>query len=75
MNIETAIRNILVTTGRISPKDRIEIIEKNVGTSDYSKIGIYVYHGRRKKPYVYWNICINMARELIFWNMSTFHYI
>lgn len=75
MNIQAAIRNAFVETGRISSKDRIEIIEKSVGASDYARIGIYAYHGRKKTPYVYWNICINMARGLILWDMSTFYYM
>lgn len=73
--METAIRNALVLTGRISPKDRIEVIEKTGGTSDFVRVGLYAYHGRKKKPFVYWNICVDVARELIRWDSSTFYYI
>lgn len=73
--METAIRNALVLTGRISPKDRIEVIEKTGGTSDFVRVGLYAYHGRKKKPFVYWNICVDVARELIRWESSTFYYI
>lgn len=73
--METAIRNTLTLTGRISSKDRIEIIEKNEGTSDFVRIGLYAYHGRKKKPFVYWNICIDVARELVHWDTSTFIYL
>ena len=75
MDIQEAIRNALVETGRISLKDRIEIIEKSTDTSDYARIGIVAYHGRKKNPFVYWNICVDIARELIRWDTSTFYYI
>lgn len=75
MDIMTGIRNAMIETGRIAPRDRIEIIEKSVGTSNYTRLGIYAYHGRQKKPFVYWNICVDMARELIYWDRSTFYYI
>ena len=75
MDIQTAIKNALIGTGRISSKDRIEIIEKNVNGNDYVRVGIYAYHGRKKIPFVYWNICVDVARELIHWDTSTFYYL
>lgn len=75
ISIKTTITKVLVSTGRISPKDRIEIIETSGCESDYARIGLYVYRGRRKHPYVYWNICIDMPRGLILWESSTFYYL
>ena len=75
MDIQTAVRNALIETGRISQKDRIEIIEKIVNESDYVRIGLYAYHGRKKNPFVYWNICVDVARELVHWDTSTFYYL
>ena len=75
MDIQTAIKNALIGTGRISPKDRIEIIEKSANENDYVRVGIYAYHGREKIPFVYWNICVDVARELIHWDTSTFYYL
>lgn len=76
MDIQTAIRNALVNTGRISTKDRCEIIGKSgEPASNYIRIEVHVFHGRRKNPYVYWNICVDMARELIYWGTSTFVYL
>ena len=75
MDIQTAIKNALIGTGRISPKDRIEIIEKSANGNDYVRVGIYAYHGRKKIPFVYWNICVDVARELIHWDTSTFYYL
>ena len=75
MDIHTAIKNALIGTGRIGSKDRIEIIEKSVNGNDYVRVGIYAYHGRKKIPFVYWNICVDVARELIHWDTSTFYYL
>lgn len=75
MEITTAIRNALVSTGRINQKDRIEIIEKCNNEGDYVRVGLYAFHGRKQKPFVYWNICVDTTRELIHWDTSTFYYI
>lgn len=76
MDVQIAIRNALVSTGRIGPKDRIEIIGKSGDpASNYVRIEIHAFHGRRKMPYVYWNICVDMARELVHWDTSTFVYL
>ena len=76
MDVQTTIRNVLVSTGRIGPKDRIEIIGKSGDpASNYARIEVHVFHGRRKIPYVYWNICVDMARELVLWDTSTFIYL
>lgn len=76
MNIQNAVRNALVDTGRISPRDRIEIIRKSGEVaSDYVWLEVNVFHGRRKKPCMYWNIRVNMARDLIYWDASTFVYL
>jgi len=75
MNIQVTLEHVLRSTGRISPKDRIEIVEKSCNSSDYARVGLYAYHGRKKQPFVYWNICIDMARELVHWDTSTFYYV
>jgi len=75
MSIGVALENVLRSTGRISPKDRIEIVEKSCGSSDYARIGLYAYHGRKKQPFVYWNLCVDMAREIVRWDTSTFYYV
>ena len=75
MDIQATIKNALISTGRISTKDRIEIVEKSANGNDYARVGLYAYHGRKKTPFVYWNICVDVARELIHWDTSTFHYL
>ena len=75
MDIQTEIKNALISTGRIGTKDRIEIVEKSANGNDYARVGLYAYHGRKKTPFVYWNICVDVARELIHWDTSTFYYL
>ena len=75
MDIQATIKNALISTGRISTKDRIEIVEKSANWNDYARVGLYAYHGRKKIPFVYWNICVDVARELIHWDTSTFYYL
>ena len=75
MDINAALQNARVGTGRISPKDRIEIIEKCDDGGDYVRVGLCAFHGRQRKPFVYWNICVDMARELVHWDTSTFYYL
>ena len=75
MDIQATIKNALISTGRISAKDRIEIVEKSANGNDYARVGLYAYHGRKKTPFVYWNICVDVARELIHWDTSTFYYL
>ena len=75
MDMQTEIKNALISTGRISTKDRIEIVEKSANGNDYARVGLYAYHGRKKTPFVYWNICVDVARELIHWDTSTFYYL
>ena len=75
MDIQTEIKRALISTGRISTKDRIEIVEKSANGNDYARVGLYAYHGRKKMPFVYWNICVDVARELIHWDTSTFYYL
>ena len=75
MDIQATIKNALISTGRISTKDRIEIVEKSANGNDYARVGLYAYHGRKKIPFVYWNICVDVARELIHWDTSTFYYL
>ena len=74
MSYQEAIKNSLIETGRISSKDNIKIIGKTE-SGDIARVEIYVNHGRQKKPFVYWNICVDMARDLIHWDTSTFYYL
>ena len=75
MDIQIEIKRALISTGRISTNDRIEIVEKSANGNDYAMVGLYAYHGRKKMPFVYWNICVDVARELIHWDTSTFCYL
>ena len=75
MDIQTEIKNALISTGRISANDRIEIVEKIANGNDYARVGLYAYHGRKKTPFVYWNLCVDVARKIIHWDTSTFYHL
>jgi len=71
MMLQEALTNALVSTGRMSPKDWIEIVSKSVTGSDYARVELYLYSGRKKNPWAYWNICIDLPRALVLWEHST----
>lgn len=74
--LRDAILNCMIETGRLSPGDKIEIIEINgENGSDYRRVSVLATHIRCKKPFIYWNICIDIARNLIHWDTSTFYYL
>lgn len=74
MDIKEAIQNAMISTGRLSPQDRMEI-DEITQEGDYARVSLLAYHGRQKKPFIYWNICVDMARELIHWDTSTFYHL
>ena len=73
--IKDAIENAMRETGRLPKNGRIEIQNVTTNSSDYARVEVLSYKGRCKKPMMYWNICIDMARELIRWDTTTFYYL
>lgn len=74
--LRDAILNCMIETGRLSPGDKIEItaITGDNG-SDYRRVEILATKKRCKKPFIYWNICLDIARNLIRWDTSTSYYL
>lgn len=67
------LKDLFVDTGIISEKDRIEIIHiEGENYSDQRRIEINCYKGRKKTPFIYWNICFDIVRDLVYWDYSTF---
>lgn len=75
MEIRTAIENALRETGRLPKNGRAEIQGIVSNSSDYVRVEVLTYRGRSKKPVAYWNICVDMARELIRWDTTTSYYL
>lgn len=74
VDIKMLIFHAMVDTGRLDKADRIEI-EDVVYSDDhaYARVGILAYRGRKKTPLMYWNVCVDTAREEICWDTTT-HY-
>ena len=73
--LKDALRNVMIETGRLSLTDRIDIINVTTNETDWAHVELYVYHERKKKPFIYWNICVNMARNQAYWDKSTFEWL
>ena len=69
------IKAAMVDTGRAGEKWRVEVIgcDKVGKNSDYMRVYVKVYKPCSRKPDVLWDICVNIAKNLIYWDYST-HY-
>ena len=69
------IKAAMVDTGRAGEKWRVEVTgcDRVGNNSDYVRVYVNVYKPRSRKPDVLWDICINVVKDLIYWDHST-HY-
>ena len=77
MNIlRSKLQELLIKTGRL-PEGSTITIESVSGDafSDYRRVEVNATKKRCRKPYMYWNICINIARDQVIWDSSTFYYL
>jgi len=73
---ESNIHNVLAEKGIAGLDWRIKIISKEIiGKSDFAKVLVEVYEPRKRKPCMNWDLCINIVREQIYWDKSTFVYL
>ncbi len=73
MNTVEAIKRIMCETGRIGYGWRIELIgTEPIRRGDYVFVDVDVYKPRSRKPDFEWHIFIDVIRELIHWDRSTF---
>ena len=73
--LEEGIKAAMIDTGRAAENWRVKVtgydrVGKN---SDYMRVYVKVYKPRSRKPDVLWDICVNIAKNLIYWEYST-HY-
>ena len=74
--ILSVLKERMIETGRCLPTDRINYVEHTRDKdSDYLRLGITLTHKTCRKPYVYWNVCIWIPCDLIYWETSTFYYL
>ena len=70
------IKAAMIDTGRMTEKSRIKLVEiTGDRNSDYRRVTIEVIKPRCHKPFMVWNLCVDIVRELLFWETSTFYYI
>ena len=70
------IKAAMVETGRAAENWRIKVTgyDKVGKNSDFVRVHVSVYKPRSRKPDVLWDLCINIAKDLIYWDHSTFVY-
>ena len=74
--LKQALLNSLIETGRLPAGANIGIQSiTGENGSDYRRIELVTTRKRCKKPFMYWNICIDIARNLIRWDTTTFYYL
>lgn len=71
------IKAAMIDTGRAADKWRVEVTgcDRAGNNSDYVRVYVSVYKPRSRRPDVLWDICIDIVRELIFWERSTFDHV
>lgn len=69
------IKAAMIDTGRAADKWRVEVTgcDRTGSNSDYVRAYVSVYKPRSRKPDVLWDICIDIVRELIYWEHSTYY--
>ena len=71
--LETGIHYALDTYGATLPNWRIKILDaETVGHSDWAKVYVEVYKPRCRKPCTTWCLAVNMVREIVDFERSTF---
>ncbi len=74
--LERLMLNALVGFGGALPAWSVQIIEiDQKGYSDYATVKLYLTKPRCRKPDVYWEICVDMARGLAHFDRSTHQYL
>ena len=72
--LKEALERAMRGTGRMGRRHRLEIITISGDKgSDYIRVECHLYVGRAKEPFMYWNLCVDMARSLVYWEHSTFY--
>ena len=74
MKIEDAIKRVLVETGRAGINYRVKVTKEEEVRAGSDRIYVYcdVYKPRSRKPDVAWRLCVDIVRNLIFWEDSQF---
>lgn len=75
MKIEEYAKNALVNYGASLEDWRIEILDVTSNTSDWATVTCTVTKKKCRKPFVIWNLKMNMVRNIVDFEKSTFFYL
>ena len=74
--LKTAIEQAMRESGRMGKRHKLKIISISGDPgSNYVRVECHLHGARSSKPFMYWNLCVNMAKSLIYWEHSTFYQI
>ena len=72
-HLENGIKEALVEYGAMNDNWRMKITDKEIiAYSDWAKVEIEIYKPRCRKPCIIWTLAINMVKELVDFERSTF---
>lgn len=73
---EQGIHNALDEKGITLPDWKIKITNREIiGRSDWAKVTVEVYKPRKRKPEIIWELAINIVKNQIHWDKSSFYRI
>ena len=72
--LEEGIKAAMVDTGQAAENWRIKVTgcDRVGNNSDYVRVHVSLYKLRSRKPDILWDLCVNIVKNLIYWNHSTF---
>lgn len=74
--LEQMMLNALVNYGGANENWKVSVIGTDQkGYSDYAIVKLFLTKPRSRKPDVYWEICVDMARGLAHFDKSTHQYL
>lgn len=74
--LKQQILDLMIETGRLPNGSTIDIVEiTGENGSDYRRIELNATKKRCRKPFMCWNICLDIARNIIHWDTTTFYYM
>lgn len=66
----------LIETGHAPAGSKIDIVSiEGEAYSDYRRVEVTITKKRCSKPFVCWNLCVDIVRQRIHWDTSTFYYM
>lgn len=76
MTITEMVENALVNYGAMLPGWKVEISEtKSKPYSDWVEVTCLITKKRCRKPFIEWNLAMNMARSITDFDKSNFRYL